>query len=143
VDRLAAGAGVGPQRRLPRGGRSRRCRIHGDADLPAVPFGAGKFRPARGQRAAGARLGRLAVGFPAVDAVLGSSKAKLFLLCHPHNPTGRVWNEDELWQLALLAEKHDLVMCSDEIHNGLVLSPYHRHRLFATLSPEWRRAPSP
>jgi cystathionine beta-lyase len=93
-----------------------------------------------GRRAVSAPLVRDSAGwlwdFPAVDAVLGSSKAKLFLLCHPHNPTGRVWNEDELWQLALLAEKHELVMCSDEIHSGLVLSPYHRHRLFAALSPE-------
>jgi cystathionine beta-lyase len=74
--------------------------------------------------------------FSAVDAVLKSSRAKLFLLCHPHNPTGRVWNDDELWQIGLLAEKHDLVVCSDEIHNGLILSPFHQHRLFATLSPE-------
>ena len=74
--------------------------------------------------------------FPAVDAVLRGSQAKLFLLCHPHNPTGRVWNEDELWQIALLAEKHDLVICSDEIHNGLILSPSRRHRLFATLGAE-------
>ena len=74
--------------------------------------------------------------FPMVDAVLRTSRAKLFLLCHPHNPTGRVWNEDELWQIALLAEKHDLVVCSDEIHNGLVLEPSCRHRVFATLSPE-------
>lgn len=74
--------------------------------------------------------------FAATDAVLGSSRAKLFLLCHPHNPTGRVWHEDELWQIAALAEKHDLVVCSDEIHNGLVLAPHCRHRLFATLTPE-------
>ncbi|MCK9380468.1 MAG: PatB family C-S lyase [Sulfuritalea sp.] len=83
--------------------------------------------------------------FPTVDAVLRTSRAKLFLLCHPHNPTGRVWNEDELWQIALLAEKHDMVVCSDEIHNGLILSlpcrrpagsPLGGHRLLATLSPE-------
>lgn len=74
--------------------------------------------------------------FPATDAALRASKAKLLLLCHPHNPTGRVWNEDELWQIALLAEKHDLVICADEIHNGLVLSPSCRHRLLATLGPE-------
>ena len=74
--------------------------------------------------------------FPAVDAVLKASEAKLFLLCHPHNPTGRVWNEDELWQVALLAEKHNLVVCSDEIHNGLILSPSRQYRLFATLGPE-------
>jgi len=114
----------------------------GDAVFTATPIyppflsAPGNF----GRRVVSAPLVRDSAGwlwdFPAVDAVLGASKAKLFLLCHPHNPTGRVWNEDELWQLALLAEKHDLVMCSDEIHNGLVLSPYHRHRLFATLSPE-------
>lgn len=74
--------------------------------------------------------------FPSVDAVLKTSRAKLFQLCHPHNPTGRVWNDDELWQIAALAEKHDLVVCSDEIHNGLILSPSSRHRLFATLAPE-------
>ncbi len=74
--------------------------------------------------------------FPAVDAVLKGSRARLFQLCHPHNPTGRVWTEDELWQIAALAEKHDLVVCSDEIHNGLLLDPGCRHRVFASLSPE-------
>jgi len=60
--------------------------------------------------------------------------AKLFLLCHPHNPVGRAWRDDELWQMAALAEKHDLVVCSDEIHCDLTLSG--QHRPFATLSPE-------
>jgi cystathionine beta-lyase len=114
----------------------------GDAVFTATPIyppflSAPEFS---GRRAVSAPLVRDSTGwlwdFPTVDAVLRTSRAKLFLLCHPHNPTGRVWNEDELWQLALLAEKHDLVMCSDEIHNGLVLSPHHQHRLFATLSPE-------
>lgn len=93
-----------------------------------------------GRRVVSAPLVRDSAGwlwdFSATDAVLGASRAKLFLLCHPHNPTGRVWNEDELWQIAALAEKHDLVVCSDEIHNGLILAPYCRHRLFATLAPE-------
>lgn len=70
--------------------------------------------------------------FAAADAVMKA--AKLFLLCHPHNPVGRAWRADELWQLATLAEKHDLVVCSDEIHCDLTLSG--RHRPFATLSPE-------
>ncbi len=93
-----------------------------------------------GRRVASAPLVRDSAGwlwdFPAVDAVLRTSRARLFLLCHPHNPTGRAWHEDELWQIAALAEKHDLVVCSDEVHNGLILSPHRQHRLFATLSPE-------
>ncbi len=70
--------------------------------------------------------------FAATDAVMKA--ARLFLMCHPHNPVGRVWREDELWQLAALAEKHDLIVCSDEIHCDLTLNG--RHRPFATLSPE-------
>ncbi len=93
-----------------------------------------------GRRVVSAPLVRDSAGwlwdFAATDAILGASRARLFLLCHPHNPTGRVWTEDELWQIAALAEKHDLIVCSDEIHNGLILAPYCQHRLFAMLAPE-------
>ena len=71
----------------------------------------------------------------ATDGVLRRAAARLFLLCHPHNPVGRAWREDELWQVLALAEKHDLVVCSDEIHCDLVLDPERRHRPFATLGP--------
>lgn len=74
--------------------------------------------------------------FQTTDAVLRTSQARLFLLCHPHNPTGRVWTDDELWQVAHLAEKYDIVVCSDEIHNGLIIAPSRRHRLFATLGAD-------
>ncbi len=70
--------------------------------------------------------------FAAADALMRA--ARLFLLCHPHNPVGRAWREDELWQLAALAEKHDLVVCSDEIHCDLSFAG--RHSPFAALSPE-------
>ncbi|WP_126443760.1 MalY/PatB family protein [Sulfuricystis multivorans] len=70
--------------------------------------------------------------FAAADAIMRS--ARLFLLCHPHNPVGRAWRTDELWQLAALVDKHDLVVCSDEIHCDLTLTG--RHTPFATLAPE-------
>ncbi len=83
---------------------------------------------------------RWAWDFDAVDVALEKTRTKLFLLCHPHNPCGRAWDDDELQQLARLAEKHDLVICSDEIHNGLILSPpaspSHQHRVFATLGDD-------
>jgi cystathionine beta-lyase len=75
---------------------------------------------------------------PAVEAAL-SPEVKLFLLCHPHNPVGRVWDEAELAALADLAARRDLVVCSDEIHAGLVLDGGARHRPFATISPEAAR----
>ncbi|MBI3523156.1 MAG: putative C-S lyase [Betaproteobacteria bacterium] len=76
----------------------------------------------------------------AVEAALAvEPDTRLFLLCHPHNPVGRVWREEELRRMAAFAERHDLVVCSDEIHCGLVLDPQLRHRPFAALSPESAR----
>jgi cystathionine beta-lyase len=74
--------------------------------------------------------------FDATDAALKESAARLFLLCHPHNPVGRIWREDELERIAALAERHDLVVCSDEIHCDLLLESGLRHRPFASLSPQ-------
>jgi cystathionine beta-lyase len=62
-------------------------------------------------------------------------RARLVLLCNPHNPSGRVFTERELRELADLAVEHDLVVVSDEIHADLVY-PGHRHRPFASLGPE-------
>jgi cystathionine beta-lyase len=65
--------------------------------------------------------------------------AKLLLLCSPHNPVGRVWTLEELTALAGFAQRHDLVICSDEIHAGLVLDENVRHLPIATLSEEIAR----
>ncbi len=65
-----------------------------------------------------------------------TAATRLLLLCHPHNPVGRCWSRDELLALADYAERHDLVVCSDEIHCGLILDPDKRHIPFASLSPE-------
>ncbi len=48
-------------------------------------------------------------------------QTRLFILCHPHNPVGRVWREDELARLVDFCEEHELVLCSDEIHCDLIL----------------------
>lgn len=48
-------------------------------------------------------------------------KTKLFILCNPHNPIGRVWRRDELVRLGEFCVRHDLVLCSDEIHCDLIL----------------------
>lgn len=63
----------------------------------------------------------------------------LFLLCNPHNPTGRVFSQEELASLAQFALRHDLVICSDEIHCDLILEPGCRHIPIAMLDPEIAR----
>ena len=63
-------------------------------------------------------------------------RTKLFYLCNPHNPLARVWRRDELVRLADFCVRHDLVLCSDEIHCDLILDPALSHIPTALLSPE-------
>jgi cystathionine beta-lyase len=60
--------------------------------------------------------------------------ASLLLLCNPQNPTGRILDDDELGAIAAVAERRDLVICSDEIHAELLLDE-RPHRPIATLDP--------
>ena len=60
---------------------------------------------------------------------------KVFLLCHPHNPLGRVWRHDELAAVVDFCRRHDLILCSDEIHCDLVLDDL-PHVPVATLSAD-------
>jgi cystathionine beta-lyase len=79
--------------------------------------------------------GRWAWDLPAVEAAL-TPETRLFLLCHPHNPVGRAWDQAELQAIDELAARRGLVVCSDEIHCGLLLDEGRRHRPYATLSPQ-------
>lgn len=56
---------------------------------------------------------------------------KLFILCHPHNPGGRVWSKEELCRIADICEKAGVVVISDEIHADLTHAPL-QHIPFAT-----------
>lgn len=57
-----------------------------------------------------------------IEAKIIEHKVKLYLLCNPHNPGGRVWTTDELEALLVLCKKHDVAVVSDEIHQDLTLS---------------------
>jgi cystathionine beta-lyase len=61
---------------------------------------------------------------------------RLLLLCNPHNPVGRIFSRDELTDLVMICEKHDIVICSDEIHCGLLLDEDKTHLPTATLGQE-------
>jgi len=76
---------------------------------------------------------RWAWDLAATEAAL-TSEARIFMLCHPHNPVGRAWDDAELAALADLAERRDLVVCSDEIHCSVLLDAHRRHRPFASVS---------
>ena len=78
--------------------------------------------------------GRYEVDFDALRAAI-DERTRLLLLCTPHNPLGRVFDREELEELAELASERDLVVVADEIHADIVYRG-HRHLPFASLGPE-------
>ncbi|MEG2354055.1 MAG: MalY/PatB family protein [Clostridium sp.] len=64
-----------------------------------------------------------------------TDKTKMFLLCSPHNPIGRVWSQEELRKLAEICLRHNILIVSDEIHSDLVFSK-HKHLVISTLSKD-------
>jgi cysteine-S-conjugate beta-lyase len=78
--------------------------------------------------------GRWTFDFDRLEAGL-TPRTRLFLFCNPHNPVGRVYTREELSRLAGICDRHNLTICSDEIHCGLVLDPDKAHVPLATLDP--------
>lgn len=74
------------------------------------------------------------IDFDALEAAV-TPETKLFVLCNPHNPVGRVYTRKELEDIAEFCLRHDLIICSDEIHCDLIYEGYH-HTSIASLSPE-------
>ncbi|MGE6257574.1 MalY/PatB family protein [Heyndrickxia sporothermodurans] len=60
------------------------------------------------------------------------NNVKLFFLCNPHNPGGRVWNREELIKIGELCKKYNVIIISDEIHGDLVAAP-HKHIPIASI----------
>lgn len=77
---------------------------------------------------------RFEIDFDAFEKAI-TPRTTLMMLCHPHNPVGREFTREELLRLGEIALKHNLVICSDEIHGDLMLDG-RRHTAFASLSPE-------
>ncbi|HOY24029.1 MAG TPA: PatB family C-S lyase [Cellvibrio sp.] len=65
--------------------------------------------------------GRYEMDFPHLESC-AQQGAKLLMLCTPHNPVGRVWNEQELQEVLRIARKYDLTILSDDIHADLTYS---------------------
>jgi len=79
--------------------------------------------------------GRWTIDWEALERAV-TPRTKLFYLCNPHNPLARVWRRDELVRLGEFCIRHNLVLCSDEIHCDLILDPALPHFPTSVLSPE-------
>ncbi|WP_457598790.1 MalY/PatB family protein [Hydrogenimonas sp.] len=80
--------------------------------------------------------GRYRIDFD--DFRIKAREAKLFVLCSPHNPVGRVWEADELERMARICLEEECLIVSDEVHADIVYAPC-RHTPVATLSREISR----
>jgi len=78
--------------------------------------------------------GRYEVDWDSFERAI-DKKTKVFLLCNPHNPIGRVFSRDELARMAEICVRRDVLIVSDEIHCDLVYDG-HPHTPIATLSPD-------
>ncbi len=71
--------------------------------------------------------GRYQLDLDALERAASDDKTKLFILCNPMNPCGSVMTESELQAVADICAKHDVIICSDEIHCDLILNDEVKH----------------
>ena len=79
--------------------------------------------------------GAYAIDFADFERKAAEEHVKLFILCSPHNPIGRVWTTEELRRLGDICRKHGIYVVSDEIHCDFTL-PGHPHHVFLDAVPE-------
>lgn len=80
--------------------------------------------------------GAYSVDFEAFEKTIVENDVKLFLLCSPHNPIGRVWSREELTRMGEICLAHGVIVIADEIHSDFVF-PGYKHTNFASISPEF------
>jgi cystathionine beta-lyase len=82
--------------------------------------------------------GKYSIDFDDLEEKASDPQAKLFILCSPHNPAGRVWNREELIRLGKICIENNVLVISDEIHCDLVFEG-NRHIPFASVSDDFLR----
>ena len=81
---------------------------------------------------------RFEIPWEELEALCRDERTTVFLLCNPHNPTGRVWTKEELERMNDICMKHGVKVVSDEIHCELVM-PGHRFQPFAAVNEACRQ----
>ena len=81
--------------------------------------------------------GKYEIDFDDFEKKIVDEKVKLFLLCSPHNPVGRVWSRDELTRMADICKRHGVYVFADEIHSDFIYSSF-AHVSYMTLGDEYR-----
>ena len=80
--------------------------------------------------------GKYKINFDDFEDKIVKNNIKLFILCTPHNPVGRVWTKNELERMGEICLKHNVIVISDEIHCDFVF-PGNKHTVFGAISEEF------
>ena len=75
------------------------------------------------------------IDFEKFEELAKEKNNRLFILCSPHNPVGRVWKKEELERIGEIALKNNLIIISDEIHSDIIM-PGEKHIILQTISDE-------
>lgn len=81
--------------------------------------------------------GEYTIDFEDFETKIIKNNVKLFILCNPHNPVGRVWTKQELTTLGDICLKHNVIIVSDEIHQDFIYSP-NKHIVLSNIKPEYK-----
>lgn len=82
--------------------------------------------------------GRYSIDFEDFERKIIEHNVKLFILCSPHNPVGRVWSREELERMGDICLKHGVLVVSDEIHSDFVYEGY-KHTVFSSIKKEFAK----
>lgn len=80
--------------------------------------------------------GHYLVDFEDFENKIKENDVKLFILCNPHNPVGRVWTKEELEKLGKICKKHGVIVFSDEIHFDFIW--YGKHQIFQEVESDFK-----
>ncbi|MGI6571485.1 MAG: MalY/PatB family protein [Caldicoprobacterales bacterium] len=83
--------------------------------------------------------GRYEIDFDDFERKIRQERVKMFILCSPHNPVGRVWTREELIRLGDICVKYGVLVISDEIHSDFTYYGK-KHTVFGSLKPEFRES---
>ena len=81
--------------------------------------------------------GLFEIDFEQLEKDFVEEEVKLYVLCNPHNPGGRVWEKEVLEKIGQLCQKHGVLLVSDEIHQDLALFG-HKHQSFNTVNEDFK-----
>lgn len=80
--------------------------------------------------------GYYTIDFDLLEAACAKEENTMFIICHPHNPTGRIWSDEELLKMAEISRRHGVIMISDEVHSDIIRKGTTFHPMMKVVGPQ-------